>query len=165
MHASAMGIKSSHDSIKFSYSNLNCSAIFGERLDIHSGGDDLKFPHHENELAQSEACFGCQQWTNYWVHTGLFGWSYSHRFIYVCIEVHSEHFHFCSPVLPFTLSLQVTSIRGHSARRCPNPWRTRSVLMLCWKLTLPPSFVSSACYRIIKHVSYWEFLGLEAAGC
>ncbi|ELU08927.1 hypothetical protein CAPTEDRAFT_159831 [Capitella teleta] len=46
------------------------SGIFGEQLDIHSGGDDLKFPHHENEMAQSEACFGCHQWTNYWLHTG-----------------------------------------------------------------------------------------------
>ena len=46
------------------------SSIFGENLDIHSGGDDLRFPHHENEMAQSEACFCTNQWTNYWVHTG-----------------------------------------------------------------------------------------------
>ena len=46
------------------------SAVFGEKLDIHSGGDDLKFPHHENEIAQSQACFCSQQWTNYWLHTG-----------------------------------------------------------------------------------------------
>ena len=46
------------------------SEIFGEAFDIHSGGEDLKFPHHENEIAQSEACFGCQQWVNYWLHMG-----------------------------------------------------------------------------------------------
>jgi cysteinyl-tRNA synthetase len=39
-------------------------------LDIHCGGVDLKFPHHENEVAQSEAYFGCKQWVNYWLHTG-----------------------------------------------------------------------------------------------
>ena len=39
-------------------------------MDIHSGGIDLKFPHHDNELAQSEAHAGCQQWVNYFVHTG-----------------------------------------------------------------------------------------------
>ena len=46
------------------------SSIFGEELNIHTGGDDLRFPHHENELAQSEACFQCAQWTNYWFHIG-----------------------------------------------------------------------------------------------
>ena len=56
------------------------SDILGENLDIHSGGEDLKFPHHDNELAQSEACLGaccgggssneCHQWVNYFTHTG-----------------------------------------------------------------------------------------------
>jgi len=54
--------------------HIECSVvagdILGERIDIHSGGEDLKFPHHDNELAQSEACFGCQQWVNYFTHTG-----------------------------------------------------------------------------------------------
>ncbi|KAL7535807.1 hypothetical protein ACHAWF_005277 [Thalassiosira exigua] len=54
--------------------HIECSVvagdIFGEKIDIHSGGEDLKFPHHDNELAQSEACFGCQQWVNYFTHTG-----------------------------------------------------------------------------------------------
>lgn len=40
------------------------------RMDIHSGGIDLKFPHHDNELAQSEAHSGCCQWVNYFVHSG-----------------------------------------------------------------------------------------------
>ena len=39
-------------------------------LDIHAGGVDLKFPHHENEIAQSEAYSGSHQWVNYWLHTG-----------------------------------------------------------------------------------------------
>lgn len=54
--------------------HIECSVvagdILGEQIDIHSGGEDLKFPHHDNELAQSEACFGCQQWVNYFTHTG-----------------------------------------------------------------------------------------------
>ena len=50
------------------------SSVFGSALDIHSGGEDLRFPHHENEMAQSHACY-CKnaecQWTNYWIHTGI----------------------------------------------------------------------------------------------
>ncbi|CAG8627195.1 21120_t:CDS:10, partial [Racocetra persica] len=60
--------------------HIECSAmaseIFGDYLDIHSGGIDLAFPHHDNELAQSEmtdfqqAYHECQQWVNYFVHVG-----------------------------------------------------------------------------------------------
>ena len=57
--------------------HIECSVvasdILGDKLDIHSGGEDLKFPHHDNELAQSEACLGCgdgRQWVNYFTHTG-----------------------------------------------------------------------------------------------
>ena len=39
-------------------------------MDIHSGGVDLKFPHHDNEMAQAEAHAGCTQWVNYFVHAG-----------------------------------------------------------------------------------------------
>jgi cysteinyl-tRNA synthetase len=39
-------------------------------MDVHAGGSDLKFPHHDNELAQSEAYHGCQQWVNYFFHFG-----------------------------------------------------------------------------------------------
>jgi cysteinyl-tRNA synthetase len=42
----------------------------GERFDIHGGGQDLIFPHHENEIAQSEAANGCP-FANYWMHNGL----------------------------------------------------------------------------------------------
>jgi cysteinyl-tRNA synthetase len=47
-----------------------CSNIFGDSLDIHSGGIDLKFPHHDNEIAQTEAYYDNHQWINYFLHTG-----------------------------------------------------------------------------------------------
>jgi cysteinyl-tRNA synthetase len=51
--------------------HIECSAmgldLLGDRLDIHSGGVDLIFPHHENEIAQSEGCLG-HRWVNHWVH-------------------------------------------------------------------------------------------------
>ncbi|KAL6077880.1 cysteinyl-tRNA synthetase [Balamuthia mandrillaris] len=54
--------------------HIECSAmasdILGNNMDIHSGGSDLRFPHHDNELAQSEAHFGCAQWVNYFLHSG-----------------------------------------------------------------------------------------------
>lgn len=46
------------------------SAVFGASIDIHSGGEDLTFPHHDNELAQSEAFHGCHEWVRYFMHTG-----------------------------------------------------------------------------------------------
>lgn len=46
-----------------------CKAIFGERFDIHGGGVDLVFPHHENEIAQSEGANGTR-FVNYWLHNG-----------------------------------------------------------------------------------------------
>lgn len=54
--------------------HLECSVMsseyLGERFDIHGGGNDLVFPHHENEIAQSEGCFG-HDWVRYWMHNGL----------------------------------------------------------------------------------------------
>ncbi len=53
--------------------HIECSAmskaILGNNIDIHCGGIDLQFPHHENEIAQSEACNDCK-FSNYWLHTG-----------------------------------------------------------------------------------------------
>uniref|UniRef100_A0A4W3IR61 Probable cysteine--tRNA ligase, mitochondrial n=1 Tax=Callorhinchus milii TaxID=7868 RepID=A0A4W3IR61_CALMI len=46
------------------------SSVFGNKLDIHSGGIDLAFPHHENEIAQCEAYHQCEQWGNYFLHSG-----------------------------------------------------------------------------------------------
>ena len=47
------------------------SAGFKEkRIDIHSGGEDLRFPHHDNEMAQSHACFKDDCWIRYFIHSG-----------------------------------------------------------------------------------------------
>ncbi len=54
--------------------HIECSAmakkILGDTFDIHAGGSDLKFPHHENEIAQSEAC-NDKKFANYWMHSGM----------------------------------------------------------------------------------------------
>ncbi|MGQ3090587.1 MAG: cysteine--tRNA ligase [Methylophilus sp.] len=54
--------------------HIECSAmsaeLLGQHFDIHGGGQDLQFPHHENEIAQSEATHGCTM-ANYWLHNGF----------------------------------------------------------------------------------------------
>jgi cysteinyl-tRNA synthetase len=54
--------------------HIECSAmstaLLGRTLDIHGGGADLQFPHHENEIAQSEGATGCQ-FVRYWMHNGF----------------------------------------------------------------------------------------------
>ncbi len=54
--------------------HIECSAMnktaFGDQIDLHGGGRDLIFPHHENEIAQTEALTG-KQFVKYWVHNGL----------------------------------------------------------------------------------------------
>ncbi|MBR2821258.1 MAG: class I tRNA ligase family protein, partial [Clostridiales bacterium] len=54
--------------------HIECSAMIkqylGDTIDIHGGGQDLIFPHHENEIAQSEAANGCT-FCNYWVHNAF----------------------------------------------------------------------------------------------
>lgn len=54
--------------------HLECSAMstkyLGKTFDIHGGGNDLKFPHHENEVAQNEGACGCSP-ANYWLHTNM----------------------------------------------------------------------------------------------
>lgn len=53
--------------------HIECSTMakkhLGDTIDIHGGGQDLQFPHHENEIAQSEACNGVT-FANYWMHNG-----------------------------------------------------------------------------------------------
>ena len=55
--------------------HIECSVMsskyLGQQFDIHGGGTDLIFPHHENERAQSEAAFGKRPWVRYWLHTGM----------------------------------------------------------------------------------------------
>lgn len=49
--------------------SVMASEVLGEKLDLHSGGIDLRFPHHDNELAQSEAFWGRKDpWVNYFIH-------------------------------------------------------------------------------------------------
>lgn len=58
--------------------HIECSAIashhLGNSIQIHSGGIDLCFPHHNNEIMQSDACFGYKkegpQWVDYFLHIG-----------------------------------------------------------------------------------------------
>ena len=54
--------------------HIECSAMsvhyLGKTFDFHGGGSDLIFPHHENEIAQSEGCTGCK-FVNYWLHNGF----------------------------------------------------------------------------------------------
>ncbi len=54
--------------------HIECSVmaktLLGDTIDIHSGGEDLQFPHHENEIAQSETCNGVP-FARYWLHNGM----------------------------------------------------------------------------------------------
>lgn len=54
--------------------HIECSAVasrmFGSHLDVHTGGVDLVFPHHNNEIAQCEAYFQKDSWASYWLHSG-----------------------------------------------------------------------------------------------
>ena len=55
--------------------HIECTALclshLGEKIDIHGGGQDLVFPHHENEIAQSEAFTGKKPFSRFWIHNGL----------------------------------------------------------------------------------------------
>ncbi len=55
--------------------HIECSAMslkyLGDTLDIHGGGQDLVFPHHENEIAQSESFTGVKPFVRYWLHSGM----------------------------------------------------------------------------------------------
>lgn len=54
--------------------HIECSVMskkyLGDQIDIHAGGEDLIFPHHENEIAQTEACTG-KEFAKYWMHNGF----------------------------------------------------------------------------------------------
>ena len=55
--------------------HIECSVMashhLGDQIDIHGGGTDLIFPHHENEIAQSEAFTGCEPFARYWLHNEM----------------------------------------------------------------------------------------------
>ncbi|CAG9772939.1 unnamed protein product [Ceutorhynchus assimilis] len=75
--------------------HIECSTlashIFGSNIDIHAGGLDLRFPHHENEEIQSCAFHDNHQWVNYWLHTG---------------QLHLKHSTKMSKSLKNTISIQ-----------------------------------------------------------
>eukprot|EP00947_MAST-08B_sp_MAST-8B-sp1_P000015 g15.t1 len=55
--------------------SVMASDVIGENMDVHAGGVDLRFPHHDNEMAQAEGCFNTgdgptKQWVNYFLHAG-----------------------------------------------------------------------------------------------
>lgn len=50
--------------------SVMASTVLGPQFDIHTGGVDLKFPHHDNEISQSEAHFDSDAWVNYFLHSG-----------------------------------------------------------------------------------------------
>lgn len=55
--------------------SIECTAMsmahLGEQIDIHGGGSDLRFPHHENEIAQAESVSGLAPYCGYWMHNGM----------------------------------------------------------------------------------------------
>ena len=55
--------------------HIECTTMsmkyLGDTFDFHGGGSDLIFPHHENEIAQSEGCTGCHPFVHYWLHNGF----------------------------------------------------------------------------------------------
>ena len=59
--------------------HIECSAMtwahLGETFDLHGGGKDLIFPHHENEIAQSQGAFGAGTFSRYWMHNGFLNFS------------------------------------------------------------------------------------------
>ena len=58
--------------------HIECSAMaaacLGEEIDLHGGGQDLIFPHHENEIAQSRCASGCESFARFWMHNGHVTW-------------------------------------------------------------------------------------------
>ncbi|MCA9854873.1 MAG: cysteine--tRNA ligase, partial [Dehalococcoidia bacterium] len=55
--------------------SIECTAmsmtLLGEQIDIHGGGRDLKYPHHENEIAQAETASGRDPFCGFWMHNGM----------------------------------------------------------------------------------------------
>ena len=68
----------------------------GESIDIHSGGYDLKFPHHDNELAQAEAYFDNDHWIRYFLHSGHLTIGNRNFVLYIITKVTLN----CSSVFP-----------------------------------------------------------------
>ena len=62
--------------------HIECSAMaekyLGPTFDLHGGGIDLRFPHHENERAQAQGVHGCESFARYWMHNGFVGFRWVH---------------------------------------------------------------------------------------
>jgi cysteinyl-tRNA synthetase len=136
--------------------HIECSAMsahhLGERFDIHGGGQDLQFPHHENEIAQSEAAHShdgqpCQM-VNYWMHNGFvrvddekmsksLGNFFTIRTVLQQYDAEVVRFfilraHYRSPLnysdqhlddAKLALTRLYTSLRGHAATPCSIDWQ------------------------------------------
>ena len=136
--------------------HIECSAMsahhLGERFDIHGGGQDLQFPHHENEIAQSEAAHShdgqpCQM-VNYWMHNGFvrvddekmsksLGNFFTIRTVLQQYDAEVVRFfilraHYRSPLnysdqhlddAKLALTRLYTSLRGHAAPPCNIDWQ------------------------------------------
>ncbi len=69
-----------------------CAAHLGETFDIHGGGKDLIFPHHENEIAQSQGAYGPGTFAHYWMHNGFLNFdgekmSRSEGNVFTCTQI------------------------------------------------------------------------------
>ena len=123
--------------------HIECSAMamqyLGETFDIHGGGEDLIFPHHENEIAQSEAATG-KPFARYWVHNGLRQPGRGED-----VEVARQHAHHpgagASATIPrpsaSTSSARTTGIRSSSATSAS--WRRRARSAGCARSRRRPS--------------------------
>ena len=106
--------------------HIECSAMIyrylGEQIDIHGGGNDLIFPHHENEILQTEAVTG-KPLANYWMHNGM-----------LQVKGHgmSKEEKMCT-----TGCCRSRATGCPRRRRCPSPWATSSPSRTCWPSTTP----------------------------
>ena len=101
--------------------HIECSVMskkyLGEEIDIHAGGEDLIFPHHENEIAQSEACNG-KMFAHYWMHNGFLNINNVKmskslgNFLQSEKSVKNTTFRCCA----FSCSAPITAVRSISAR-------------------------------------------------
>lgn len=89
---------------------LNCRSVFGNTLDLHSGGIDLKFPHHNNEIAQCEAHYG-GPWVKQFIHSG--------------ISYHDNRVVCSSYSAPYTILMQ--GISRLMDWKCQNLWKILSL--------------------------------------
>lgn len=114
-------------------------------MDIHSGGYDLIFPHHENELAQSEAYHSCDRWCSHWIHLGKLDCQSLyplHASAAMCMT--RSKWSIVAHVPVVVVVVQVTCFSLELKPRCPSRSKTRWPLVTCCNCTLRTNFASSA---------------------